>query len=29
MEFSHYEPVPAHVQQQIIDSAAKAKQAEE
>ena len=29
MEFSHYEPVPSHVQQQIIESAAKAKQAEE
>ena len=26
MEFSHYEPVPAHVQQQIVDAAAKAKQ---
>ncbi|MBE3069150.1 MAG: elongation factor G, partial [Planctomycetes bacterium] len=25
MELSHYEPVPAHVQQQIIDAAAKAK----
>jgi elongation factor G len=29
LEFSHYEPVPSHVQQQIIESAAKAKQAEE
>jgi elongation factor G len=29
MEFSHYEPVPAHVQQQIIESAAKAKKAED
>jgi len=29
MEFSHYEPVPAHVQQQIIESAVKAKQEEE
>jgi len=29
MEFSHYEPVPAHVQQQIIESAVKAKQGEE
>ena len=29
MEFSHYESVPAHIQQAIIDSAAKAKEAEE
>jgi elongation factor G len=29
MELSHYEPVPAHVQQQIVDAAAKAKQEEE
>ena len=29
MEFSHYEPVPAHVQQQIIESATKAKQEDE
>jgi len=29
MELSHYEPVPAHVQQQIIDAAAKAKAEEE
>jgi elongation factor G len=28
MEFSHYESVPAHVQQQIVESAAKAKQQE-
>ncbi len=29
MEFSHYEQVPAHVQQQIIDASAKAKEQEE
>ena len=29
MELSHYEPVPSHVQQQIIDSAAKAKEEDE
>ena len=29
MELSHYEPVPAHVQQQIVESATKAKQEEE
>ena len=29
MELSHYEPVPAHVQQQIIEAAAKAKAVEE
>ena len=28
MEFSHYEPVPANVQQQIIEAAAKARQEE-
>ncbi len=29
MEFSHYEPVPGNVQQQIIDAAAKAKEEED
>ncbi|HUX16099.1 MAG TPA: hypothetical protein VMW52_06470, partial [Phycisphaerae bacterium] len=29
MEFSHYEPVPANVQQQIIEAAARAKKAED
>jgi elongation factor G len=29
MEFSHYEPVPSHVQQQIVDASAKTKQAED
>ena len=28
MEFSHYEPVPSHVQQQIVEASAKAKQEE-
>ena len=28
MEFSHYEPVPANVQQQILAAAAKAKEQE-
>jgi len=28
MELSHYEPVPAHVQQQIVDSSVKAKEEE-
>jgi hypothetical protein len=29
MELSHYESVPSHVQQQIVESSAKAKQEEE
>jgi len=29
MELSHYEPVPANVQQQIVESAVRAKQAED
>ena len=29
MELSHYEPVPAHVQQQIVEASAKAKKVDE